>query len=167
MDSQDFRRAQVFAAWILLAAAAVEVGLGAWTLSGQPGGPAAGSPFLLPNGSPIGLDFWLRGEEALPDLLQITVTALPVAAALLAAMTGRPDRAARQIMFTALTIQILALAIGVVVWIAILSKAAPWQNISWAVDIAVALAGLVLTSALLRSRGADPASRPRANARRR
>jgi hypothetical protein len=45
MDSEGFRRARDYVAWILLAAAAVEVVIGAWTLSGLPEGPYSGAIF--------------------------------------------------------------------------------------------------------------------------
>ena len=156
MDSEDFRRARAYAAWIFLAAAAVEVAVGAWALSGLPGGPLFGNPL----GSAI--SFGLRGEAAAPDLLQFTVTALPVAAVLLAAMGGRPVGTARQITVTAVTMQTLALLLGMVACVAAFGGNSRWANISLAVDIAVAAAGLILTSAMLRSSGADPVTRPRA-----
>jgi hypothetical protein len=156
MDSEDFRRARAYAAWILLVAAAVEVAMGAWALSGLPGGPFSGNPL----GSAI--SFGLRGEAAAPNLLQFTVTALPVAAVLLAAMGGRPVGTTRQITVTAVTIQTLALLLGMVACVAAFGANSRWANISLAAEIAVAAAGLILTSAVLRSRGADPLRRPRA-----
>jgi hypothetical protein len=167
MDSEDFRRAREYAAWVLLAAAAVQVLIGAWTLSGLPGGPAVvyhtGSLF----GNATFPPFWLRADAALPDLVQFTVTALPVAAVLLVAMAGRPVGTAHRVTLTAVIIQTVALALGVVAWVGTLGHDDRWTLIVTAAEIAVAVAGLLLTSALLRSRSADPRTRTRAGARKR
>lgn len=163
MDSEDFRRTRVYAASTLLVAAAVEVVIGAWTLSGLPGGPAAGGQFGL-SGALTGSPFWLRAEEALPNLLQFAITALPVAAVLLVALAEGPAATARRVTLTAMAIQVVALALGVVGWVAILGKIGGWEQVSWAVEIAVAVAGLILTSGVLRLRRAVPLTRHRAGA---
>ena len=160
MDSEDFRRAREYAAWILLAAAAVQVFLGAWALSGLPGGPDAvfhtGSLFGPASWPP----FWWRAETSFPELVAFTVTALPVAAVLLVALAGRPPAAAHRITQSAVIIQAVALALGLVAWVAVLGKTGHWLPIFWAVDIAVAAAGLILTNAVLRSLRAEPRTRP-------
>jgi hypothetical protein len=158
MANEDFRRPWVYAAWILLLAAAVEVAIGAWTLSGLPGGPE--SQF----GQAIGSPLWLRGEVAMPNLLQLTITALPVSAVLLVVFAGRLAGTVRPVTLVAVTIQTAALALGLLAWVAALGKASRWEDVSWAIDIAVAVAGLILTSAVLRSRGADALTHPRAGA---
>jgi hypothetical protein len=151
MDTKDVHRAREYAAWILLAAAAVQVVIGAWTLSGLPGGPFteyySGSIFG-PRTSP---PFWLRADEALPSLVPFTVTALPVAAVLLVALAGRPVGTAYRVTLTAVIIQTVALALGVVAWVGMLGHDGRWTLISTAVEIAVAAAGLILTNALLRT----------------
>ena len=167
MDSEDFRRAREYAAWILIGAAAVWVLIGAWTLSGLPGGPAAaygaGSVFGAATVAP----FSLRAEVALPSLVQFAVTALPVAAVLLVVMGGRPVGTAHRVTLTAVIIQTVALALGVVAWVGTLGHENRWTLISTALEIAVAAAGLILTNALLRSRSADPRPLRRAGARKR
>ena len=167
MNSEDFRRAREYAAWILLAAAAVQVLIGAWTLSGLPGGPAVvyhtGSLFGPATVPP----FWLRADEAFPNLVPVTVTALPVAAVLLVAMAGPPVGTAHRVTLTAVIIQSVALALGVVAWVGTLGHDGHWTLISTAVGIAVAVAGLILTNALLRSRSADPPRMLRTGARKR
>lgn len=167
MNSEDFRRAREYAAWILLVAAAVEVFLGAWAFSALAGGPYAsfhsGSLFGPVTGTP----FWLRGEEAFPYLVAFTVTALPVAAVLLVALADRLPGAARRVTLTALIIQAVALALGLVAWVAALGKTGRWVPVSWAVDIAVAVAGLIFTNAVLRSLGTEPGTRPQFGARKR
>jgi hypothetical protein len=98
-------------------------------------------------------------------MVSFTVTALPVAAVLLAALAGRPAGTARGVTLTAVIIQAVALALGLVAWVAILGKTGGWLPVTRAVDIAVAVAGLILTNAVLRARDADPRTRPRASAR--
>jgi hypothetical protein len=169
MDSEEFRRARWYAAWILLAAAAVQVFLGAWTLSGLPGSPLGGNVFHSGSifGPATAAPFWLRADDAFRYLVAITVTALPVAAVLLVALAGRPPGGAYRVTLTAVIIQTVALALGVVAWLGTLSHDGSWTLASTAVEIAVAVAGLILTNALLRSRNADPRTRPRAGARKR
>lgn len=166
MNSEEFRRAREYAAWILVAAAAVQVFLGAWTLSGVPHGPYAGfqsGSIFGPTAPPL----WSRAEAAFPNLVAFTVTALPVAAVLLVALAGRPAGTAHRVTLIAVIIQAVALALGLVAWVAVLGKTGYWFPVSWAADIAVAVAGLILTNAVLRSLGAEPRTRPRVGARKR
>ena len=167
MNSEDFRRAREYAAWIVLAAAAVQVFLGAWTLSGLPRGPDAGFHYGSNVGPAAAPPLWFRAEEAFPYLLPVTVTALPVVAVLLVALAGRPAGSAHRLAMTAVIIQAVALALGLVVWVAGLGKTGDWLPVFWAVDIAVAVAGLILTNAVLRSLDAAPGTRPGAGARKR
>jgi hypothetical protein len=167
MDSEDFRRAREYAAWILLGAAAVRVLIGAWTLSGLPGGPAVAYSTGSVFGPATVFPFWLRADEALPSLVQFAVTALPVAAVLLVAVGGRPVGTAHRVTLTAVIIQTVALALAVVAWVGMLGHDNRWTLISAAVEIAVAVAGLILTNALLRSRSADPPRLLRTGARKR
>lgn len=146
MDSEAFRRAREFLAWTLLAAAAIQVFMGAWALSGLPGGPApyhSGSIFA-PTVSP---PFWFRGQSAIGFLVPVSVTALPVAAVL-------------PIALTAVTIQAVALALGLVAWIAAVGHTIHWSLISTAVDLVVAVAALLLTNAVQRSRTSPPSNTP-------
>ena len=165
MDSDDFRRAREYAAWILLVAAAVPVFTGAWTLAGLSGGPLESSGSLF--GSAPAAPFPLRAEAAFSYLVAFNVTALPVAAVLLVALPGRQAVTVRGITLTALIIQAIALALGVVAWVAILGKTGGWFNVTSAADIAVAVAGLILTYAVLRSLAAEPRIRPGVGARKR
>ena len=156
MDSEEFRLGRASAAWIFLIAAAVEVGIGAWTLLGLPGGPGAVSQVTHSFGSPTGTLFSFRAEEATPFLLQFTVTALPIAAVLLARLGSRPVGTAHRLTLTAVTIQTVALVLGLVAWLATVGRIYGWEVVSWAVEVAVAAAGLILTSAVLRSRDPNP-----------
>jgi hypothetical protein len=169
MNTGDFRRAREYAAWILLAAAAVQVFLGAWTFSGLPGGPGAGDVYHSGSlfGPATALPFWIRAEYALPYLVNFTVTLPAVVAVLLVMLPGRPAGTAHGVTLIAVIIQTVAMALGLVAWLADLGKTGSWVPVTWAVDIAVAVAGLILTNALLRSRSADPRTRPRAGARKR
>jgi hypothetical protein len=63
----------------------------------------------------------------------------------------RPAASARHITLTAVVIQAVALILGLVAWVAALSVAGGWFPITVATDIAVAAAGLILTTAVLRS----------------
>jgi hypothetical protein len=167
MNSEEFRRAREYAAWILVAAAAVQVFLGAWAFSGLPGGPVAvfrsGSLFGPASWPPL----WWRAEASFPELVAFTVTALPVAGVLLVALVGRPPAAAHRITQIAVIVQAVALALGLVAWVAVLGKTGRWLPVSWAVDIAVAVAGLILTNAVLRSLRAEARARPGVGARKR
>ena len=167
MDSEEFRRAREYAAWILLGAAAVWVLIGAWTLTGLPGNPAVAYSTGSVFGAATVAPFWLRADEALPSLVQFAVTALPVAAVLLVVMGGRPVGTAHRVTLTAVIIQTVALALGVVAWVSTLGHENHWTLISTALEIAVAVAGLILTNALLRSRSADPPRLLRTGARKR
>lgn len=102
----------------------------------------------------------------MPNLPQLTITALPVSAVLLVVFAGRLAGTVRPVTLVAVTIQTAALALGLLAWVAALGKASRWEDVSWAIDIAVAVAvaGLILTSAVLRSRGADALTHPRAGA---
>jgi hypothetical protein len=150
MKTDDFGRAREYAAWILLAAAAVQVVLGAWVLAGLPDNPVRFSSAILRPATAS--DFAIRAEAAIPELVAVTVTALPVTAALLIALAGRVAPTARQILLTAVTIQAVALALGLVAWLGSIGSAGWWYSASVAAEIAVAVAGLILTNTVQRSR---------------
>jgi hypothetical protein len=159
VNSEDFRRAWVYAASLLLVAAVAQIVIGVWTLSGLPGGPTVSGPGFIVGGA-TAAPFWLRATEAMPNLVQLTVTALPVAAVLLVAFAGCSPRAARRVTLAAVIVQTVALVLGLIAWVAALGETNRWTAISWVVEIAVAVAGLVLTSAFLRWRGAVMVTRP-------
>jgi hypothetical protein len=139
-DSEDFRRARDVAAWILLAAMAVLIVMGTWEFLDVPGAPFPESTFAL------------RSYAAFTSLVAFKVTALPVAAVLLVTFVGRPAAAARQITRVAVILQAVALSLGLIAWAASLGAAlvGRWFAVSGASDLAVAGAGLILTSAVLR-----------------
>lgn len=146
MDLTDFRRAREYAAWLLLFAAVILLGIGIWMLLGLPGssdGPTFADHVYAASGNLVGIDF----------------TVLPVAAVLLAAMGGPPLGSLRQIALYAVIIQLIALALGVIGWLFSLGGGNAWFSISDVSNLLVAAAGLILTRAVQRSHaGAMPGS---------
>jgi hypothetical protein len=138
MDLSDFRQAREYAAWLLLAAAVIMVGMGVWFLLGLPG---TGSGPLANHG------FASEG-----DFIGVTVTLLPVAAVLLAALGGPEVGSLRQIALYAVVVQVVALALGVVAWLITFGGGNGWFTVGTISNLAVAVAGLLLTMAVRRSR---------------
>jgi hypothetical protein len=139
MDLSDFRLAREYAAWLLLAAAVIVLGIGIWMLLGLPGssdGPTFADHVDAASGSLVGIDF----------------TLLPVAAVLLAALGGPPVGSLRQITLFAVIVQVIALALGFIAWLLSLGGGNGWFTIFDVSNLAVAVAGLLLTVAVLRSR---------------
>jgi hypothetical protein len=139
MDLSDFRLAREYAAWLLLAAAVIVLGIGIWMLLGLPGssdGPTFADHVYAASGNLVGIDF----------------TLLPVAAVLLAALGGPPVGSLRQITLFAVIVQVIALALGFIAWLLSLGGGNGWFTISDVSNLAVAVAGLLLTVAVLRSR---------------
>jgi len=140
MDLTDFRQAREGAAWLLLIAAAILVGIGIWMLLGLPGssdGPTLADHVEAASGYLVGIDF----------------TLLPVGAVLLAALGGTPVGSLRQIVLLALIIQLVALALGVIAWLISLGSAG-WFTIADLTNLIAAAAGLIVTNAVMRSRTA-------------
>jgi hypothetical protein len=137
MDLTDFRKAREYAAWLLLFAAVILLGIGFWMVLGLPGsndGPSL-ADHVYASGNLVGIDF----------------TLLPVAAVLLAALAGPALGSVRQIALYALIIQLIALALGVIGWLLSLGAGNAWFSISDVSNLLVATAGLILTNAVQRS----------------
>lgn len=138
MDLTDFRRAREYAAWLLLFAAVILLGIGIWMLLGLPGssdGPSFADHGYAASGYLVGVDF----------------TLLPVAAVLLAAMGGPALGSLRQIALYALIIQLIAVALGVIGWLFSLGGGNGWFSISDVSNVLVAVAGLILTRSVQQS----------------
>lgn len=138
MDLTDFRRAREYAAWLLLVAAVILLGIGIWLLLGLPG-------------SSDGPTFADRAYAATPNLVGIDFTLLPVAAVLLAAL-GSPLGSLRQIALYSVIVQLIAFVLGLIAWLFSLGGGNAWFSISDVSNLLVAAAGLILTYAVLRSR---------------
>jgi hypothetical protein len=139
MDLTDFRQAREGAAWLLLAAAVISVGIGIWMLLGLPGssdGPTLAEHVEAASGYLVGIDF----------------TLLPVAAVLLAALGGTPAGSLRQIVLLALIVQLVALGLGVIAWLISIGGGSAWFTISEVSNLIAAAAGLIVTNAVMRSR---------------
>jgi hypothetical protein len=137
MDLTDLRQAREAAAWLLLTAAVILLGIGIWFLVGLPGsgdGPTIADHVEAASANIVGIDF----------------TLLPVAAVLLAAL-GRPAGSVRQIALLAVIIQLIALALGVIGWLLGIAGASAWFTIADVSNLLVAAAGLIVTRAVLRS----------------
>jgi hypothetical protein len=137
MDLRDFPRAREYAAWLLLFAAVILLGIGIWLLLGLPG--TSDGPTLAGH-----------VYAASPNLVGIDFTLLPVAAVLLAAL-GSPLGSLRQIALYAVIIQLIALALGLIGWLLSLGGGNAWFSISEVSNLLVAVAGLILTSSVQRS----------------
>ncbi len=138
MEHEDFRKAREYAAWLLLVAGVIVVAVGIWQLLGLPG--SSPGPTLADH-----------GFAASGDLVGIDVTLLPVAAVLLAALGG-PLGSTRQITLYAVIIQVAALGLGFIAWLISLGGGNAWFTISGVSNLVAAAAGLILTTAVLRSR---------------
>jgi hypothetical protein len=139
MDLTDFRQAREGAAWLLLVAAVISVGIGIWMLLGLPGssdGPTLADHVEAASGYLVGIDF----------------TLLPVGAVLLAALGGGPVGSLRQIVLLALITQLVALALGVIGWLISIGSAGAWFTIGEVSNLIAAAAGLIVTNAVMRSR---------------
>ena len=132
---------------------ALSVVLGVWTLLSAQGQLFDRLVTSLPGG---GLNFGDRGLEAFGHFGAIYVTALPVAAVLLATLTGGKVHRAREITLGAAVLQAAALVLSVICWLAAfgsdLSASGKTQNfVADLVSLIVAVAGLIFTLAVLRA----------------
>jgi Kef-type K+ transport system membrane component KefB len=162
MDSDELRPVRQYVAWILVVAAGVLVGVAAWQFLGLPE-PSSGSLSAIEGPSPgvsssiyhstlvfYGLTLAERGQIAIAGLVSVDVTVLPVGAVLLAAARPRVP-AARGLVLTAVIIQAVALVLAIIGWGAALTTFGQWGSLTTAADLVVAGAGLILTTAVLRS----------------
>ena len=153
MIRNEAQRVREPAAWLLLAAMALSVIVGLWTLLSAQGQLFDRLVSSFPGG---GLNFGDRGLEAFNDFGAIYVTALPVVAVVLATLTGGKVSRAREVTLGAAVLQAVALVLSVICWLAAfgsdLTTSGKTQNfVANLVCIIVAVAGLMFTLAVLRA----------------
>jgi hypothetical protein len=149
----EAQRVREPAAWLLLAAMALSVIVGVWTLLSAQSQLFDRLVTSFPGG---GLNFGDRGLEAFGHFGAIYVTALPVAAVVLATLTGAKVNRAREITLGAALLQAAALVLAVICWLAAfgsdLSASGKTQSfVAGLVSLIVAAAGLMFTLAVLRA----------------
>jgi hypothetical protein len=140
-------------ALLLLAAMALSVIVGLWILLSAQSQLFDRLVTSLPGG---GLNFGDRALEAFGYFGAIYITALPMAAVVLATLTGGKVRRAREITLGAAVLQAAALILSVICWLAAfgsdLSTSGKTQTfIAGLVGLIVAVAGLMFTLAVLRA----------------
>jgi hypothetical protein len=140
-------------ALLLLAAMALSVIVGLWTLLSAQSQLFDRLVTSLPGG---GLNFGDRALDAFGYFGAIYITALPVAAVVLATLTGSKVSRAREITLGAAVLQAAALILSVICWLAAfgsdLSTSGKTQSfIGGLVSLIVAAAALMFTLAVLRA----------------
>jgi hypothetical protein len=140
-------------ALLLLAAMALSVIVGLWTLLSAQSQLFDRLVTSLPGG---GLNFGDRALDAFGYFGAIYITALPVAAVVLATLTGGKVSRAREITLGAAVLQAAALILSVICWLAAfgsdLSTSGKTQSfIGGLVSLIVAAAALMFTLAVLRA----------------
>jgi hypothetical protein len=151
------------AALLLLAATALSVIVGLWTLLNAQSQLFDRLVTSLPGG---GLNFGDRALDAFGYFCAVYITALPVAAVMLATLAGGKVSRAREITLGAAVLQAAALILGVICWLAAfgsdLSTSGKAQSfLTGLVSLIVAVAGLMFTLAVLRA--AELQGRPAAS----
>jgi hypothetical protein len=157
-------------AWILLVVTAVWVLVSAWQLFGLPGAPvpvpATARSVAVPVGAPVThapspvavTTFGLRASALAPQFVAGGVFVLPVLAVILVAFAGGLTGRARQVVQAAVTIQAVALGLGVLSWLGALGghmRQGVWFIFD-ATDLAAMAAALIFTVAVLRARAMRP-----------
>jgi hypothetical protein len=142
-------------AWTLLVLTAIGMLVTAGQLLGIVGAPI---PVATPvpvtsSGSVVVATFALRASAVGPQFVDFGFVVMAVLSVVLVAFAGGLTDRARQVGQTALSIQAVGLALGVVTWLAALgahSRPGPWF-IFFAVDLAVAATALTFIAAVMRS----------------
>jgi hypothetical protein len=170
------RRVREPVAWALLVVAAIAVLVSAWQLFGLPGnglpaGPVATSAPATTAPSPVAVTpsapvntapspvavtpgtFGFRASAVAPQFVAGGIFILPVLSVILVAFAGGLTDRARQVVRTAVSIQAVALGLGVLSWLGALSahlRQGVWFIFD-ATDLAAVAAALIFTVAVLRS----------------
>ena len=186
--SDSARRVREPIAWALLVFAAVAVLVSAWQLlglpgDGLPGGPVATavssapvsspgrvtsgpspaatapSPAVLAGHSPVAVTtFGWRASAVAPQFVAGGLFTLPVLSVILVVFAGGLTDRARQVVQAAVSIQAVALGLGVLSWLGALgahARPGVWFIFD-ATDIAAVAAALIFTVAVLRSQALRP-----------
>jgi hypothetical protein len=162
------RRVREPVAWILLFVTAIWVLVSAWQLFGLPGAPvpAPPRPVAVPVGAPVThasspvavTTFGFRASVVAPQFVAGGIFVLPVLAVILVAFAGGLTDRARQVVQAAVSIQAVALGLGVLSWLGALGghmRQGVWFIFD-ATDLAAVAAALIFTVAVLRSRALRP-----------
>ncbi|HEV2451032.1 MAG TPA: hypothetical protein VGS62_03800, partial [Streptosporangiaceae bacterium] len=154
MIRNEAQRVREPAAMLLLAAMGLSVFVGIWTLF-------SARSQLIDVVTAGGLNFGDRALEAFGHFAAIYVTALPVTAVVLATLAGEKVTRARQLTQAAVALQSVALVLGVVSLLAAFGShlSTTGQAQSFFIDLAglaVAVAGLMFTTSVLRSADLRP-----------
>jgi hypothetical protein len=141
----EAQRVREPAAMLLLAAMALSVIVGLWSLLSSPNANAFGGP-----------NFGDRAQASFGYFGAFYVTALPVVAVLLAAVIGEKVSRARQLTRWAAVLQAAALVLGVICWLGTFGSGYDTTGkiqffLGNAAGIAVAVAGMMFTMAVLRA----------------
>jgi hypothetical protein len=174
--SDSVRRVREPVAWALLVVVAIAVVVSAWQLFGLPGnglpaGPVATSapvttapsPVPVTPGTPVTTapspvavtpgTFGFRASVVATQFVAGGIFTLPVLSVILVAFAGGLTDRARQVVQTAVSIQVVALGLGVLSWVGALGghlRPGVWFIFD-ATDLAAVAAALIFTVAVLRS----------------
>ncbi len=158
MIRDETRRVLQPTAWLLLVGVMISVfvGLAAMLSNGWAAGANPATLVAIAAGSVAGPTFADRSAIASHVFTAIPVTAMAVAAVLLATHVGEKVRQARRITLVAVLAQSVALFLGVITWLVSLSVPHGAAKLAFLLDGAVAImvatAGLFFSIVTLRSR---------------
>jgi len=154
----ETKRVRQPAAWLLLGGVAISVFLGlmAMVSDGWAAAANAGTLIALAGGGAAGPTFADRAVVASHALTSLPLTAMAVAAVILATHLGAKVRQARRITLFAVVLQGIALLFGVITWLIALGISASGSAklgffLDGAVGVMVATAGLFFSVVTLRS----------------
>lgn len=151
------RRVREPVAWTLLVVTVIGVLIGVWELvglTGTPGIPGPGALVVIAGSGPVPTGtLGFRASVVAPQFVAVGIIALPVLSVILVAFAGGLTDRASQVVRSAVSIQAVALAFGVISWLSAFGghlEPGVWF-ISYAAHLAVAAAALIVTAAVMRS----------------
>ncbi len=156
MIRDETKRVRQPAAWLLLCGVAISVLLGLLAMISDGIAAAVSGTLIAAAGGAAGPTFAERAAIASHALTSLPVTAMAVAAVLLATHVGEQVRQARRITLYAVILQGIALLFGVLTWLAALGVPASTATrlgsfLGVGVGVMVAAAGLFFSVVTLRS----------------